>query len=220
MSAPAPLPTLRSPESAPFLLEARHIECVRNEVVIFRRVAFRLQEGALLHISGPNGSGKTSLLRIVSGLLLPSQGGVCWRGEDIQRGRRDFLRELGYLGHVPGLKKELSCMENLRLALLLDGARPKVGAGEALARVGLAGRGRTRVAALSAGQRQRLALARLLATDTLLWLLDEPFTCLDQDGSAMAGGLITDHCLAGGLVVLVSHQPVSFGRVPVTRLCL
>lgn len=164
--------------------------------------------GRLLHVAGANGAGKTSLLRIVCGLLSPSQGEVCWRQQPVARARDEFNRELVYLGHAAALKDDLSCIENLASACQLTGLAPtRAQMLEALALAGLAGREKSAARVLSQGQRRRVALARLmLATSVPLWVLDEPFNALDAVATQWLQGLLAAHLARAGVVVLTSHQ--------------
>jgi heme exporter protein A len=190
-------------------LQARGLECVRSDSLLFSDLNFSVSAGQVLQIEGPNGSGKTSLLRILAGLTPPSDGEVLWRGENITRRRFAFLSEVAYLGHQLGLKAELSVEENLRLSLALNGSSfSPVHLAEALRSVGLAGREDTPARALSAGQRQRITLARLILSTATLWILDEPFTALDSSGVSLVEMLLEAHLSHGGLAVLTSHQAV------------
>ena len=189
-------------------LQARNLGCLRGESWLFERLSFGVARGEIVQIEGTNGSGKTSLLRILAGLRAPSEGQVLWRGGDIAERRAAFWAEAVYLGHHLGLKAELSVAENLRFAAALRGPiQSSVAA--ALATVGLAERGDALVGTLSAGQRQRVALARVIASGASLWLLDEPFTALDASGIALVQKLLDEHAAQGGLAVLSSHQAVA-----------
>lgn len=194
-------------------LQARGLECVRSDSLLFSDLNLSVRAGQVLQIEGPNGSGKTSLLRILAGLTPPSDGEVLWRGENIARRRSAFLSEVAYLGHQLGLKAELSVEENLRLSLALNGLSfSPESLAEALRTVGLTGREDTPARALSAGQRQRIALARLIMSSAKLWILDEPFTALDVGGVSLVETLLEAHLSRGGLAVLTSHQTVRIDR--------
>ncbi|WP_077730739.1 cytochrome c biogenesis heme-transporting ATPase CcmA [Methylocaldum sp. 14B] len=194
-------------------LQARGLECVRSDSLLFSDLNLSVRAGQVLQIEGPNGSGKTSLLRILAGLTPPSDGEVLWRGENIARRRSAFLSEVAYLGHQLGLKAELSVEENLRLSLALNGLSfLHESLAEALRTVGLTGREDTPARALSAGQRQRIALARLIMSSAKLWILDEPFTALDVGGVSLVETLLEAHLSCGGLAVLTSHQTVRIDR--------
>lgn len=167
----------------------------------------------MLQVGGANGSGKTSLLRIIAGLALPVEGAVLWRGENIRHSRSRYAAEMAYLGHHLGLKAELTVIENLRMGLALHG-KPQTDEDwrHHLKRVGMSEREHLPVRTLSAGQRQRVALARLLASAAKLWILDEPYTALDAAGINLVKDLLDEHADRGGLVLLTSHQTVSLKR--------
>lgn len=191
------------------------LTCVRDDRVLFRDLSLGVEPGDVLQVDGRNGSGKTSLLRILCGLSLPAEGTVLWNGEPIARVRSEFLLDLAYLGHAPGVKLELTPVENLRIARALKRPRTDIGLDEALERVGLLGFEDVPARALSAGQCRRVALARLLVTRARLWILDEPFTAIDRRGVADVEALIAEHTRDGGMVVLTSHHPV---RLPDCRV--
>jgi heme exporter protein A len=194
------------------LLQARDLGCSRGDAALFSGLRFELMAGEALQIEGANGSGKTSLLRILAGLTPPDEGEVHWRGRDITGHRQPYQAELGYLGHHLGLKSELTATENLTLGLGVHGIHQAERDLEtALARVGLGHRADLAVRSLSAGQRQRVALARLLLQGAVLWILDEPFTALDTDGVELVRGLAEAHLAQGGIVILTSHQVVALG---------
>ena len=185
------------------------LECIRGDNLLFTGLNFQLRPGQLLQIEGANGSGKTSLLRILAGLSLASEGEVQWEGVDILKQRPEYFAQMAYLGHTLGVKADLSPVENLRIALALSSlAFDADSVFSALDRVGLAGREDIPARALSAGQKQRVALARLLACPAKLWIMDEPFTALDVSGVALVRGLMEAHLEQGGMAVLTSHQSV------------
>jgi len=191
------------------ILTARNLECVRGDRALFSQVGFTLSPGCLLQVEGANGSGKTSLLRILAGLSRPAEGEVLWRGRPIAEYAIDYQAEMAYLGHALGVKADLTALENLLWFLPLAGIRlSETAALTLLARVGLAGYEDIPARKLSAGQNQRIALARMLARSALLWILDEPFTALDIDGVALLGGLLDAHLAAGGMAIITSHQPL------------
>ena len=168
-----------------------------------------------MRVQGANGAGKTSLLRMICGLLAPAAGEVRWREQPITALAEEFNRELVYIGHAAALKDDLSPLENLQLAATLGGSSvPRADAAAALAAAGLKGRERSPSRALSQGQRKRVALARLaLRSDPGLWVLDEPFNALDTAATLWLLGLITSRLDEGGCVVLTSHQPVALDGV-------
>jgi len=192
------------PEGA--LLEARAVNCWRGERHILRDVSFALRAGEFLKITGPNGVGKTTLIRIVCGLLPPENGRIEWRGRSVRGANDEYHAEMAYLGHLNSLKADLTAYENLRfLAGLRQALRP-VEIDAALDRVGILSRRDLQARSLSAGQKRRLALARLLLADAALWILDEPVTNLDTAGIALVEELITEHVTRGGLVLAAAHQ--------------
>ena len=201
------------------MLEAADLECERGGWLLFRGLSFALAAGESLRVAGANGSGKTSLLRILCGLLLPSAGEVRWRGTAIRGLREDYSRELVYLGHAPAVKDDLSAAENLAISCALAGMPAEARAiEEALARFGLAGKSQPS-RRLSQGQRRRAALARLaLSASRPLWLLDEPFSALDAAGVALLRGLIEAHLGRGGAVIFTTHQDAGIATARVIDL--
>ena len=193
------------------MLELRAVTCVRGGRTLFDKLDCQVAPGRLLRLRGVNGAGKTSLLRMVCGLLPPSAGQVLWRGEPIRHLAEQFGRELVYLGHAAALKDDLNALENLQLACLLGGlVVSRAQALQALAQAGLPGRWRAPTRQLSQGQRRRVALARLvLSPATPLWVLDEPFNALDTAASVWLCNLLQAHLERNGVVVLTSHQDVA-----------
>src|SRR5687767_14614234 len=187
------------------MLEARDLSCERGGRALFRGLGFSVKRGELLRIAGANGSGKTSLLRILCGLLPPSAGEVRWNGEPIQSLREEYARRLVYLGHAPAVKDELSAAENLEFTCMLAGLSPsRKDIESALGRMGVPHQILKQV---SQGQRRRAALARLaLSAAVPLWLLDEPFTALDAAAAELTRELIGAHASAGGAIVYTTHQ--------------
>jgi heme exporter protein A len=191
------------------MLEVSNLDCVRGEKRLFSAVGFHLGEGEMLYLQGRNGSGKTSLLRILCGLSHPAAGEIRWRGQSVDKLGEDYRRELCYLGHHNAIKEELTPLENLMAsARLADEALDEGAALEALESVGLAGREDLACRYLSQGQKRRVALARLVNERRALWVLDEPYVALDPAAIELVAGLIGRHLQRGGLVVLTTHQAV------------
>ncbi|MBT3196687.1 MAG: cytochrome c biogenesis heme-transporting ATPase CcmA [Gammaproteobacteria bacterium] len=184
------------------------LECIRGNRLLFSHLNLEIGAGKILQIEGRNGCGKTSLLRLLCGIMLPSEGQILWRGTDINEDRAEFYAESAYLGHHNGTKGELSALENLQFAQALS--TPKEGSDlyEILARLSLAGFEDIPCRHLSAGQNRRVALARLLATDATIWVLDEPFTALDRKGIAEIETIFEEHVTQGGTIILTTHHPL------------
>ncbi len=190
-------------------LEARAIECVRGLRSLFRDVSLTMQSGIGLHAKGINGSGKTSLLRILCGLSVAESGAVFWNGADIRRIRTEYHSQICYLGHKPGLKGELTPMENLIALMALQGrSLDRRIIAKSLETLGILPCHEHPCRKLSAGQQQRTALARVRLSDAPLWILDEPATALDESGIHYLNGILQEHLNRGGLLVFTSHQPL------------
>jgi len=187
------------------MLAAAMLECQRGDAMLFRNLSLKVDAGQALLVRGANGSGKTSLLRILAGLATPVAGEVSWAGSTDLGARRAVT---AYQGHVPALKDDLTVLENLSFALALDGVTADAGAQEeAIKAVGLSKRRHLPARHLSQGQRRRVGLARLmLARGRPLWLLDEPATALDADGITLFCAALDRHLAAGGVAVLSTHQ--------------
>lgn len=192
----------------PPALQARGLACERGGRRLFEGVSFALSEGQALWLAGGNGSGKTSMLRLLAGLGLPAEGEVLWHGRPVRELREDFHRQLLYFGHAAGIKDDLAAWENLACSAALSGLRiTRLQAEAALGRAGLDGVAGLPALALSQGQRRRVSLARLyLEPLPALLLLDEPFTALDARAVQDLGERIAAHLDTGGLAVYTTHQ--------------
>ncbi len=218
VSSPA-LPKIMPSSLDPTMLEAAHLTCQRGERTLFTDLSFTLGAGELLQVAGPNGSGKTSLLKLLSGLTPPIYGEIRWQGARA-RGE-DFRRHLFYLGHQPAVKEELSALENLHISSEVAG-EPLTNkqAMDALDRIGLAGREHLPTKVLSQGQKRRVALARLLVSNAPLWILDEPLTALDVGAVDLIQSRLAEHIARKGMVVLTTHQALHVPGVIPRRIDL
>ena len=207
------------------LLEAKSLLCERDDRVLFDALSFAITAGDITQVEGPNGSGKTTLIRILCGLSTAYEGQLFWRGEPMSRCREQFCQQHIYFGHLTGIKAPLSAEENLRWMAQCRGSSLKgydleKAVDQALAKVGLRGFEDAPVYTLSAGQKRRVALARLFLEPVPLWVLDEPFTAIDKHGVAELESIIEQHAKQGGAVVLTTHHELSIdpSRLKIIRL--
>lgn len=191
-------------------LQAYQLACTRGERQLFNDINFDIGVGDAMRIAGTNGSGKTSLLRMLCGLAFPATGEVRWKGRNIRAVREEFGSQLIYLGHANGVKDDLVAWENIVVASTLSGnSVSRDEAYAALEELGLARAADLPTRALSQGQRKRVALARLrLGMNTPLWILDEPFTALDQSAVTELCGMLNQHLAHGGMVIYTTHQEI------------
>lgn len=191
-------------------LEIKDLTLVRGDRCLFTGLGFELNQGELAHLQGHNGSGKTTLLRTLCGLLIPESGEIRWNGENIRHLREDYTKDVLYLGHLNGIKGDLTGIENLRFSAQLDGyPLSEKEAWDILERMGLQGHEDLPVKVLSQGQKRRVALSRLMCNKSLLWLLDEPFVALDKNAVVQLQTVIQSHLQQGGMVMLTTHQDVT-----------
>jgi heme exporter protein A len=189
------------------IVDAVHVW--RGDRHVLKGVSLALAPRQLLHICGPNGSGKTTLLRVVCGLLRPEQGQVSWNGQPISGVRLEYQAALAYASHEPALKGDLTALENLRFAVGLKRRVATQELRDSLERTGAAACADLPARVLSAGQRRRVAMARVLAMSASLWLLDEPFTNLDAAGAELMSALLHTHVEQGGAALVVAHHDLS-----------
>lgn len=199
-------------------LDVRAVHLWRGERHLLRGASFALNGGELLQVVGPNGVGKTSLLRCVAGLLPTESGEIVWRGRQLHDCRDDFHQQLAYLAHINALKPEFTALENLRYSVALKRDVSEQELQDTLARLQIAPCADLPARALSAGQKRRVAIARILLTHASLWILDEPITNLDAAGIALFEECMADHLRHGGLILTAAHQLLLQGRPDVRTL--
>lgn len=199
------------------VFEVKNIACIRDDRVLFEGLNFKLINHQILLLEGKNGSGKTSLLRIICGFREQDTGELYWCGNIIKES--SYYSDMAYVGHLDGIKKELTVLENLKMSLSLSQAG-KYSIGAALDKVHLSGYDDTLVQSLSAGQKRRLSLARLLITKNTLWVLDEPFTSIDKQGITLIESLMHEHIVAGGMIILTSHHDLNLHELDVQKINL
>ena len=190
-------------------LQVKALSCIRDDRFLFEDLSFLIKGQQVLLLEGKNGSGKTSLLRILCGFREPDTGEIYWCGEPLDN---QYYAKMVYVGHRDGVKNELTVRENLMISQAL-GVANQLSIEQALLKVGLQGFDDILVQSLSAGQKRRLSLARLLISESILWILDEPFTSLDKAGIAMVESFITEHVEHGGMVIMTSHHDVDLANI-------
>ena len=196
-------------------LTAENLACARGDKRLFDGLNFRVSAGQALAVEGANGAGKTSLLRMIAGFLAPAAGRIVVKTDGRENDDAEERgKAIGWLGHQDALKPQLSVREQLDFFAGLYGQKSD---GTVLEQVGLARQADLPCRYLSAGQKRRLGLARLLASKRPLWLLDEPFAALDVSGQQLVGQLMARHCGAGGMIIAATHEPVGRGNESLKR---
>ena len=203
------------------MLEVINLTCVRGDRRLFKNLSFSIAPGEFLELRGSNGVGKTSLLRILCGLATPTAGEVRWKGTKIRSLGEKYLGSIAYVAHQNGVKDELTAIENLLVSERIGGNSLSRSEAEAtLERVDLAKQQNLLTRLLSAGQRRRLAIARILASRAKLWIMDEILASLDDAGISLTREIIIRHCEEGGLAILATHQNIDLNARVVRRLDL
>ena len=201
------------------LLSANALTCIREDRILFETLDLSIYSGDIVQVEGPNGSGKTSLLRILAGLSQPYEGSVLFQKQSISEHADLFHQNLLYIGHLPGVKGEMTAQENLEFNLALHG-NDAATAEETLEKVNLLGYEDALASHLSAGQHRRISLARLWQSSAPIWILDEPFTAIDKRGVSELEQLFLAHAERGGCVILTTHQDLSFPEDRVKKVTL
>ncbi|MFT5114100.1 MAG: heme exporter protein A [Parasphingorhabdus sp.] len=206
-----------NPES---VLEASLLSCSRGDNLLFENLNFSIKAGEIHQIQGVNGAGKTSLLRILCGLSQPESGSLSWKGQNIEQQREEYCGDLLFIGHQNGIKSELTPTTNLVSFTSIHGSVENPDIESILNSVGLYGHENTPCRFLSAGQKRRVAIARLYLSTAQLWILDEPITALDVEGIEKFQHRLEEHANQGGMVILTSHQDLQFGGVSARSITL
>lgn len=201
------------------LLEAKNLTCIREDRLLFDSLNVEAFAGDIIQIEGPNGSGKTSLLRILAGLSTPYEGDVLFNNTNISKAHEEFHQHLLYLGHLPGVKGEMTAQENLAFNLSLHGMNPDE-AESTLSKVNLLGFEDALASHLSAGQHRKISLAKLWQSNAPIWILDEPFTAIDKFGVKNLEALFIKHANNGGCVILTTHQELTIPANRVKKITL
>lgn len=204
---------------SPILLSADKLTCIREDRLLFDELSFDVHAGNILQIEGANGTGKTSLLRILAGLSQPYSGQVLYKQQAISQASDEFNADLLFLGHLAGIKGEMTAEENLEFYLTMHGL-DKTKSEATLAEVNLLGFEDALAAHLSAGQHRRIALARLWQSNSKIWILDEPFTAIDKAGVKKLEQLFVKHAQNGGAVILTTHQDLSINSNDFQKIIL
>ncbi len=192
------------------MLIAQGLSCLRGDRLLFKNIGLELNAGGLLYVVGENGSGKSSLLRMLCGLLMPETGEVFWDNKTIKEETESHLSNLTYIGHLNGLKDDLTALENLTMSARAAGSEVSEDkALAALAAIGVERCANLPARVLSQGQKRRVTLARLWLAEGQLWILDEPFAALDIASVSRLAAKLGEHLSSGGMAILTTHQDVT-----------
>jgi len=203
------------------MLIARNLTCLRGDRLLFKKIGLELSAGGLMYVLGENGSGKSSLLRLLCGLLSPEDGEVFWNGKSIKNDAENYQSNLTYIGHLNGLKDDLTALENLQFsARLAANVVDNAVALNALTAIGVARCANLPVGVLSQGQKRRVALAKLWLSTSQLWILDEPFAALDTASVAILAEQLNQHMAKGGMAIITTHQDVDIQAQSIQNLRL
>ena len=194
------------------------LEAVINDNVLFEGLSFSLNPGSILQVEGSNGSGKTTLLRQLIGMSVPDHGDIQWDGQSIYQDKLRYYDQMVYMGHKNAIKADLSLIENLNYAFI--NVRNDKKSDTVLESLGLLELRDNLAKSLSAGQKRRLAMARLLLSEAILWILDEPFTSIDVNGIAILHQCFIEHINNGGMIILTSHHAIDMGNINISRVKL
>ena len=197
-----------------------NLECIRQNNMLFRGLNFSIKDGDLLQINGANGSGKSSLLQICSGLIEPTAGEILWKNKNINKYRYEFQSNILYLGHSNAIKAALTVEENMRIIHSLTGEKSNIDYSEILNTMGMTGMNEILASRLSAGQKRRVGLTRLYMAKSKLWFLDEPFNALDKKGKKIIENIVINHCNDGGIVLFTTHQKMEINNYPLQNIHL
>ena len=209
---------LRVHELVTPVIDIKNFSCERDDRVLFAGLDLNIFPGDIVQIEGPNGIGKTTLLRSIAGLYADYSGDILWQGESLSKSRTYFAQNLLYIGHLPGIKKTLTVRENLLFLASLNHPIPSTDIERYLSLVGLEGYEDVLAVQLSAGQLRRVALARLYASSASVWVLDEPYTAIDKQGIVNLERLFIQHCQQGGVILMTSHQSPNLDNLKIVSL--
>ncbi len=194
------------------MLEVRSITGSRSEQHLFRDLSFQALPREIIYVRGPNGAGKTTLLRILCGLVRPDNGTIFWDGVPLADCESEYHRSLAYVGHENGIKGDLTVIENLQFFNRINSPHSHLTPTQSLDRLGILTLAHIPCRYLSAGQKRRVAMSRLLISNARLWLLDEPFTGLDDTARRIVSDLVAEHLTSEGMCIATSHQPLDYDR--------